>query len=203
MEMLHHCVSECVCVCVHVSVGRCMSNWIVWGTNTRLKPTMSCISKLSLHVRSCCCTVRILRSCCHGDVAHGTDVRVQPGSSIGSGDQTAPAGEGSELQLNVGQQDSPELRQQLTAKKGSKVFWGGVWSGEVKKTGWGIPLPQGLLEQNQCSVWHSKLNLDFMVRTCKHNQKLLYLYGLNSFCGTGLTGLFLYSTINALRESLL
>lgn len=77
---------------------------------------MSRISKLS-PFRSCCCTVRILRSCCHGDLGQSADVRVQPESSVGNEEQPDPAGEGSKLQLNVGQQDSPELRQQLTVKK--------------------------------------------------------------------------------------
>lgn len=125
----------------------CMHTFLICGLRG-VEPTQGTNHvNLPLVFRSCCCTVRILQSCCHGDVGQSADVPEQPGSSVGNGEQTASAGKGSRLQQNIGQQDSPELRQLLTAK-----------------------------EQNQCAVWQIKLHLDFMVRMFKHNLKRLFAY---------------------------
>lgn len=61
-------------------------------------------------VSSRCCT-RALWSCCHGDVGQGADVQAQRGFGAGSGVQTAQAGAGSKLRLNLGHRDPPEQTQ--------------------------------------------------------------------------------------------
>lgn len=71
----------------------------------------------------------------------------------------------------------------------------------MEKTGWGIPLPQGLLEPNQCSVCQIKLNLDFMVRTFKHNLKAL-CSRLCVLCCILCVDCFCVTTSDALGETL-
>ncbi|KAL7387999.1 hypothetical protein ABVT39_005124 [Epinephelus coioides] len=61
--------------------------------------------------RCCRCIVGALWSCCHGDVGQSADVRAQRGFGAGSGVQTAQAGAGSKLWLNLGHRDSPEQKQ--------------------------------------------------------------------------------------------
>lgn len=119
------CLSEWSYIVVRAHV----SHWWVGGGGDQHKVQTHRV-KLPLLFWSCCCTVRILWSCCHGDVGQSADVPEQPGSSVGNGEQTASAGKGNRLQQNIGQQDSPELSQLLTAKKTSKC-WG--WLGEMKK----------------------------------------------------------------------
>lgn len=146
--------SSYLCLVIPSSTCRAVNGeweWRGWGveggkTNMRggMAPPFATSQVMepytSLPFTSRCCIVRVLWSCCHGDVGQSADVRAQRGFGAGSWEQTARAGAGSKLRLNLGHRDSPEQRQakaQLTAEGGTKWWWGGYgeWRQGLGNTG--------------------------------------------------------------------